>query len=290
MSEPAAPAPANPNADQTVYWNEQAGPTWVAMQDILDWQLAPLSRAGAEALGPREGEHILDVGCGCGASCLELAWAIEPEGSVTGVDISAPMLAVARERADKAGYPQVRFIQADAQTFAFEPGAFDGVFSRFGVMFFEDPAAAFANIRKALRPGGRLAFVCWQAAADNPLMTLPMQAAMAHFDAPPAPPADPHAPGPFAFADGERVRRILQEAGFTDIDVTPHRQAIGARTLDDAVRTALSIGPLGRMLGEFPGKREAAAGSVREALAAYANDKGVLLPSATWIVTGRSPG
>lgn len=277
------------NADQAAYWNEAAGPTWVAMQDIMDWQLAPLSHAAIQALGPREGDHLLDIGCGCGASSLELAWAVDPEGSVLGVDISKPMLEVARQRADKAGYPQVRFALGDAQTYPFEAGAFDGVFSRFGVMFFENPVAAFANIRKALRPGGRMAFVCWRAMADNPLMFLPMQAAARHFDAPSAPPPDPYAPGPFAFADGERLRRILAEAGFIDIDLRPHDEMIGARTLDDAMETALRVGPLGRMLGVFPDKREAAMASVREVLAPHATPDGVLLPSATWIVTARQP-
>ncbi len=285
MTDTQAPA----NADQTTYWNEAGGPAWVALQDILDWQLAPLSRAAVEALGPREGEHILDIGCGCGASSLELAWAIDPEGSVLGVDISAPMLEVARRRADKAGYPQLRFVLADAQTHPFEAGAFDCVFSRFGVMFFEDPATAFINIRKALRPGGRMAFVCWRAMADNPLMTLPMQAAASHFDAPPGPAPDPFAPGPFAFADGERLRGILQGAGFVDIGLRAHQEMIGARTVDDAMQTALKVGPLGRALAAFPDKREAAMVSVREALTAYATPRGVLLPSATWIVTARSP-
>ncbi|MGA0602141.1 class I SAM-dependent methyltransferase [Caulobacter sp. KR2-114] len=282
-------ATAAANADQAAYWNQQAGPTWAAMQEIMDWQLAPLSRAAIDALAPREGEHILDIGCGAGATSLDLAWRIDPEGSVLGVDIAEPLLALARARADAAGYPQVRFALGDAQTHAFEPGAFDAAFSRFGVMFFADPTAAFRNIRRALRPGGRLAFVCWRAMADNPLMTLPMQAAAPVLDAPAAPPADPHAPGPFAFADGERVRRILSEAGFADIAVTAHDERIGARTLDDALQTALRVGPLGRALASQPDRRDAAVSAVREALAAHAGPDGVLVPSATWIVTARSP-
>src|SRR5438477_10869711 len=167
MSETAA------NAGQRAYWNEQAGPTWVALQDQLDAQIAPLSQATVAALAPREGEHLLDIGCGCGASTLELAWQVDPEGTVLGVDISAPMLEVARKRAHDAGYEQVRLLEADAQTQAFEPGAFHAAFSRFGVMFFEDPTAAFMNIRRAVKRGGRLAFLCWRAMALNPIMTLP---------------------------------------------------------------------------------------------------------------------
>lgn len=277
------------NADQAAYWNDQAGPTWAAMQEIMDWQLAPLSRAVIDVLQPQEGEHVLDIGCGAGGTSLELAWRIEPEGSVTGVDVSEPLLDLARRRADAAGYAQVRFIHGDAQAQAFKAGAFDAAFSRFGVMFFADPVAAFANIRKALRSGGRMAFVCWRAAADNPLMTLPLQAAAHLFDAPPAPAPDPRAPGPFAFADGERLKAILGDAGFTDVSLTAHSARIGSRTLDDALQAALRIGPLGRMLNSFPDRREAAIGAVRAALAAHEGPDGVLLPSATWIVTARSP-
>jgi len=277
------------NTDQAAYWNADAGTTWSQLQDILDFQLAPLSRAALAALAPAEGEHILDIGCGCGATSLDLAWAIDPEGSVLGVDISEPMLAVARQRADQAGYKQVRFALGDAQVFPFEAGAFDAVFSRFGVMFFEDPTAAFANIRRALKPGGRLAFVCWRAPTENPVMMLPMQAAARHFEAPPAP-VDPLAPGPFAFADGERLRGIMRAAGFTDVTLTPHDEAIGAPTLEDSLKLSLRVGPLGRMLVANPDKAEAALASVREALAPYVKADGVLLPSATWIVTARSPG
>lgn len=277
------------NADQAAYWNDQAGPTWAALQEIMDWQLAPLSRAVVEVLEPRDGEHVLDIGCGAGATSLELAWRIEPEGSVLGVDVSQPLLNLARTRADKAGYAQVKFVRADAQTYRFEAGAFDVAFSRFGVMFFADPVAAFGNIRRALRPGGRIAFVCWRAAAENPLMTLPMQAAGHLLDAPPTPPADPHAPGPFAFADGARLRRILEDAGFSEVALDPHSAMIGSRTLDDALTAALQIGPLGRMLKGVPEKRDAALAAVRDALAAHEGPNGVLLPSATWIVTARAP-
>ena len=277
------------NTDQAAYWNADAGATWSQLQDLLDFQLGPLSQAALSALAPAEGEHILDIGCGCGATSLDLAWALDPEGSVLGVDISEPMLAVARRRADQAGYKQIRFALGDAQVYPFEAGAFDAVFSRFGVMFFENPTAAFANIRRALKPGGRLAFVCWRDPAENPVLSLPMQAAAHHFDAPAAP-ADPFAPGPFAFADGERLKGILAGAGFTDVVLTPHAQAIGAPTLDDSLKLSLKVGPLGRTLAANPDKREAALASVREALKPYVTPEGVLLPSSTWIVTARSPG
>ena len=276
--------PGAPNADQITYWNEGAAPAWVALQDRLDWQLAPLSRAGIAVLAPAAGERIIDIGCGCGATSLDLGNAVGADGAVLGVDISAPMLAVARRRAVEAGQSWVRFEEADAQINPFEAGAFDAVFSRFGVMFFADPTAAFANIRTALRPGGRLGFVCWRAPDESPVMTLPLQVSLKHFDAPP-PPADPQAPGPFAFANPERLRGILSGAGFSDIALRPHDEAIGGRTVEDVIDVSLRVGPLGRMVREAPDKREAAIASVREALTPYITDRGVLLPSATWIAT-----
>ena len=163
-----------PNAQQATYWNEGAGPTWVELQAPLDRQLAPLGQAAMAALAPKPGERILDIGCGAGNTTLELARAVAPDGRVTGADISHTLLEVARRRgADMAG---VRFVEADVQVHSFEPGGFDAVFSRFGVMFFSDPTAAFVNIRRALKPGGRLAFVCWRTPAENPIMSLPMAA------------------------------------------------------------------------------------------------------------------
>ena len=271
-----------PNASQVAYWNEAAGPTWADLQAPLDRQLAPLGRAAMAALSPRPGERLLDIGCGAGETSLELARAVAPGGEVTGVDISRPLLEVARRRAE--GMPGVRFLEGDAQTHAFEPAAFDGVFSRFGVMFFADPTAAFVNIRRAMKPGGRLAFVCWRSPAENPIMTLPMAAALAHVPAPPPPP-EPGAPGPFAFADPERVRTILGDAGFTDTALTPHAAKIGSGDLETALGLSLRVGPLGALLREYPDRREAVVAAVRAALAAHEGPDGVKLDSATWIVT-----
>ena len=275
-----------PNASQVEYWNTATGPTWAALQAPLDRQLAPLGRAGMAVLAPRAGEQILDIGSGSGDTSLELAAAVPPGGAVTGVDISQPMLEVARRRAE--GLAGVRFVEADAQTYPFAPGSFDAAFSRFGVMFFADPPAAFSNIRRALKPGGRIAFVCWQAPSENPIMVLPMMAAASHL--PPAPPPEPFAPGPFAFADPERVRGILAEAGFADIQITPHNEKVGGGDLDTAVDLALRVGPLGRMMRENPGAQDAVIGAVRQALAAHDGPGGVKLDSATWIVTARAPG
>ena len=281
MSDAAA------NAGQIDYWNDTAGQTWARLQAALDIQIEPLDRAVIAALAPAPGEHVIDVGCGCGESTLALADAVGPSGLALGVDISEPMLAVARERA--GGRAQVRFQNADAQVHAFGQGRFDMIHSRFGVMFFEDPTAAFANLRRALRPGGRLAFLCWRTPAENPVMTAPMAAAQP-FLPPPEPPT-PGAPGPFAFADPERVRAILSGAGFADIAIAPQDMPAGGNTREETLELSLRVGPLGRMLRENPQvDREAAVADVRAAIAAHARPDGrVFMDSACWIVTARAP-
>jgi SAM-dependent methyltransferase len=272
------------NAAQVEYWNNATGPTWAELQAPLDRQLAPLGRLAMAALAPRPGERILDVGCGAGETTLALAEAVMPGGAVVGADISRPMLEVARRRA--AGRNDISFLEADAQAQDFGAGSFDGVFSRFGVMFFADPVAAFANLRRALKPAGRLAFVCWRRPDENPIMTLPMQAALAHLPAPE--PSDPDAPGPFRFADPEKVRRVLSDAGFKDVATTPHDVKVGAGDLDTVLMLALRVGPLGRMLRENPDRTEQVVEAVRGALAAHDGADGVKLGSATWVVTARA--
>jgi SAM-dependent methyltransferase len=197
------------------------------------------------------------------------------------------MLEVARSRAAAAGAKHVQFLEADAQTHALEPGAFAGVFSRFGVMFFEDPVAAFRNLRCALVPGGRLAFLCWRAPEENPIMTRPMAAARHHF--PPQPAATPGAPGPFAFADGDRVRGVLEQAGFSDIALAKHDAEMGGNSLEDALTLALRVGPVPGLLRTYPELAPQVRESIREALVPCVRDGAVWLGSATWIVTAKSP-
>lgn len=272
------------NAAQIAYWNEAAGPTWADLQEPLDRQLAPLGRLGMEALAARPGERILDIGCGAGATSLELAAAVSPGGAVTGADISRPLLDLARRRAE--GVAGVSFLEADAQTYPFEPGGFDGVFSRFGVMFFADPPAAFANIRAAMKPGARLAFVCWRTAMENPIIVLPAMAAAPHL--PPGPPPEPGAPGPFAFADPEHVLALMGAAGFDEVAITPHDLKVGGGDLNTALSLALKVGPLGSQLRENPDQRELVIDAVRAALAPHNGPDGVKLGAAIWVVTARA--
>ncbi|RYF90193.1 MAG: methyltransferase domain-containing protein, partial [Caulobacteraceae bacterium] len=190
---------------------------------------------------------------------------------------------VAQTRLTAAELGQAGVIEADAQAEDFGAGQWDAVYSRFGVMFFADPAAAFANLAAALKPGGRLAFVCWRPLKENPWMTAPLAAALKHVPAPE--PTDPQAPGPFAFSDPERVRGILAGAGFRDIAITPHDQPIGGNSLDDALIVARKVGPAARLIADHPGQREAVLASMREVLAAHETPSGVWFDSATWIVS-----
>jgi SAM-dependent methyltransferase len=202
-----------------------------------------------------------------------------------GVDRSAAVLAFARRAA--TGCERVRFVQADAQVFAFEPASFDAAFSRFGVMFFADPMAAFINIRHGLRPNGRLAFVCWRALEENLLDLVPIKAASAHL--PTQPVRDPDAPGPFAFANSDRVRRILEGAGFEDIEITAHDEMVGSGDLDTMLAVCSRVGALGKILRENPELRDVTLPAVRSALAAYDGPDGVKLNAAIWVVTARAP-
>ncbi len=276
------PEDAADNRAQREYWNSAAGLTWAKWQRSLDRQIAPLGREAMRLLDPRPGERILDIGCGCGQTSLELAQRVAPDGAVVAADLSQPMLAVARARLrDSPGLP-LEFRELDAQTGSFGGNAFDAAFSRFGVMFFGDPVAAFANIRHALRPAARLAFVCWRPLAENLWMRVPLEAAR-HLLPPLAPP-EPDAPGPFAFADAERVRRILAAAGYDGIQIDAFDAGIGGADLEDSVTLACRIGPLGAALREHPEALDAVSGAVREALAPYVTEAGVQLPGAVWIV------
>jgi SAM-dependent methyltransferase len=280
-----------PNAEQVRYWNETAAPKWVEYQTVLDAQLEAIGGLAMDRARLVVGERVLDVGCGCGATTRALAARVGPSGSAHGVDVSAPMLARAAALAREAGLANVRFTNADAQTHRFEPGGADVLYSRFGVMFFADPPAAFRNLRGALRPGGRVSFVCWQPLAENPWLLVPLGAAAQHLQL--TPPA-PGAPGPFAFGDAERVRGILAEGGFEGIHFEGVRDTltVGGGGLEEAVRFLLEgVGPTSAALREAdPAVRPRVYTAVREALTPFTTPAGVRMPAAVWIVTARAPG
>ena len=280
------------NHEQIAYWNQQAGPAWVVHQKRLDSQIRPHGALALETLAFCHGQRVVDVGCGCGDSSLEIARRVGPGGEVLGLDISEPMLARARERASLAGLQQLEFQRGDAQNADLVEERFDAVASRFGVMFFEDPVAAFTNLARALKPGGRLAFVCWQAPAENPWVLVPMAAAAPHLALPP-PPA-PGAPGMFAFADAERVQGILKAAGYRSIEISGAHvpMAPGGGSIDDAVEVFLEVGPVASALRESAAGsslRARVAGAVREAFASHVGDQGLSLDSAIWVVSAQRP-
>jgi SAM-dependent methyltransferase len=273
------------NADQIAYWNGPGGQRWADRQQNQDLVLAPVADVLLDRANVKAGERIVDLGCGAGATSVAFAQKVGPSGHVLGIDISGPMLERARG-ITPTGLP-VDFVLADATVYPFVPASFDLVASRFGVMFFADPALSFANVRRALRPSGRLAFACWREPRENPFFMVPLQAVYEHVPKPPRP--GPEEPGPFSFASEARVHRILGEAGFHGIAMEPCNLmldiAIG-RGLEVAVQSALEIGPAARALAEQPPEVVAAAtNSIRDALAGYVNEEAVLLPAAVWIVT-----
>ena len=274
------------NAAQIDYWNAGAGQTWAQFQEQLDRQLEPLGLEAMRILMPSKGERILDIGCGCGQTSLELAARVGPQGLVVGIDISKPMLEVAARRPLPASDLRVDFRCLDAQVDDLGQGVFDAAFSRFGVMFFTDPVAAFAHIRASLKPGGRLAFVCWRPLQENLWMRAPLEAALPFL--PPVQPSDPTAPGPFAFADASRLRSILIDAGFGSIAIEPFDANVGGAGIGPTLQLTFKVGPLGAMLREHPECAEAVADAVRDVLAKYATPDGVLMPAAVWIVLARN--
>ena len=274
------------NDEQARHWNSDEASHWVTHQADYDRMLAPFTDmlVGAAVLSP--GDRVADVGCGCGATTRAAAQAVAP-GPVLGVDLSAPMLTRARADARAAGFANAAFEQADAQVHPFGDASFDAVISRFGIMFFADPVAAFANLGRATRPSGRLAFVCWQDFTANQWLLVPGAALAQHVTLPDL--APPGAAGMLAFADPGRVRAVLSGAGWRDIDVVPRHTSMlvgGGGTLDDAVEF-LRTGSMGRTAlgGASVDTAERALHAVRDALAQHLTGDGVRLDAAVWCVS-----
>lgn len=235
------------NQDQVALWNDASGRTWVEMQAVLDGLMAPLGSIAVNEGFPGEGGRVLDIGCGSGATTLAMARRLGAAGRSVGIDISEPLLTAAKARAAGEGISNASFVQADAQTHAFEPDSFDALISRFGVMFFDDPEAAFTNLRRATRISGKLALVAWRTPAENPFMTTARRAAEPLLSNMPTP--DPKAPGQFAFADSARVRQILERAGWNDIVISPV-DAEGKVAEQDLYAYVTKLGPVGVALKE----------------------------------------
>ena len=277
------------NQEQIQYWNGDAGKRWAQEDDTMAQLLRPITEAliaYAEIDGSRS---ALDIGCGGGSQSVMLADELGEGARVTGVDISQPMLAVAKDKAAAPahGRASMDFVQADAATHNFAAGEFDLIFSRFGVMIFDDPVSAFTNIRTALKPGGRVVFCCWQPVKANDWTRIPLQAALQHVPAPAQ--VDPDAPGPFAFSDPERVHNILQSSGFTGIGAEPYSTSLHfgkTSTLAQSVRELAMIGPVSRLLvGQDEEVLEKVFKSMEDVLSSHYRDGTLSLTGAVWFVT-----
>jgi len=274
------------NESQREHWNSAEAQHWVTAQDRYDRQLQPFGDAVIEAAAMVPTDRVLDIGCGCGATTIAAA---TRGASAVGADLSEPMLARARQTATDMGVDNAEFVVADAQTDAFGSAAFDVAISRFGVMFFDDPAQAFANIASALRPEGRLAFVCWRELAVNEWLLIPGLAAAAHVPLPDT--GAPGGPGMFSLADSERIAELLEGAGFDDVTVSPldtQMLLAGGGSIDETVDYLLSTG-IGRAMFEGAEPRAAAAAldAVKTVLGEHHDGDGVRLGAATWLVTAR---
>ncbi len=282
---------ADVNAEQRAFWNSDVSERWVAQQHILDHQFEALTRRLRERSAITGGERLVDIGCGAGSTSLALAGLVGESGRVLAIDISEPMLARARQRAAEAGVGNVEFRLSDAQTHDFEAGGFDLVTSRFGIMFFEEPVPAFANLTTALRAGGRLVCVSWAALADNPWFRIPREIAIRHLG--PPEPASPTAPGALAFADAGYVEGILRSAGFQAIRIEAETMPLGFQmSLAEVARFVCDMGPAGRLirLNQPPAETvDRMAAEIAEAFQEFVRADGIEIPASLNYIEARRP-
>jgi SAM-dependent methyltransferase len=282
----------NGNADQIEFWNGEHGRSWARYADIVDIMFAEITDAILDAASVGIGDRVLDLGCGSGGTTLVAAERVTIIGSVTAIDISAPMIEHARARAAQAAKTDAHnltFVMGDASSYPFVENSFDAVVSRLGSMFFEDPEETFQRIAPAIKPGGRIALGVWRGPRENLWAMAPVSATRDFLAMPPRP--GPEDPGPFSFADPDRVRPILMAAGLKEIDFTPldYRIPLG-RTLEEALNFTLEMGPLSAPLAAVTGdSRAKAIDTISGVLKDNQDDDGVVrLAGACWIVTARA--
>lgn len=264
------------------YWKEEGGEKWAEYIDATENSLQAFSKMLLDGAEIRQGETILDVGCGGGANSIEAAHRTGVRGSVTGVDISPQILAVASARG--AAVDNLRFVCADAANTDQGEEVYDLIISRFGVMFFSDPTAAFTNLRKALKKDGRLVFMCWRSMEENPWMSAPA-AAVFGIIPPKEPPPQPGQPGPFSMAMKDNIVAILSEAGMAGISVEAIDAGMELGKIEDAVNYFMKMGPAAATLVDATDEQKSqAAVAMREALAQYESESGVIAPAAVWLV------
>lgn len=280
---------SSPTSGPHSLFQDRSGESWVALRECLDAQLDPFGQRVLARLAPQSGARALDVGCGTGATLLQLAELVGPRGEVVGIDVSEPMLECAEERVREGGYAQVDMLLDDAQTHVFLDRYFDLAFSRFGLMFFADALAGFDNVCRALRRGGRLGFVSWQGRERNAWADVPLAALRRVAPALAAPQfLESSEPGPFFLSDPDKIRALLAASGFTHIEITAVEQTLhfgASASVADAVEFGLKIGPAARLVAEAePALRPEFRAALAEALQPFASERGVWLEAAAWSV------
>jgi SAM-dependent methyltransferase len=270
--------------EQTALWDGPAGHAWVDEQALLDQLLRPFEERLLEDIAQGANLQVLDVGCGTGSTTVAIARKLGVHGRGVGADISRPMLEAARARAQREG-ARASFLHANAQLYPFEPHSFDRIVSRFGVMFFSDPVAAFVNLRRAMRGDGLLHFIAWRSAEENPFMTTAERAAAPLL--PTLPPRPKEGPGQFAFAEAHKVSALLSAAGWENVDIRP-LEATCAFPVRDLERYVTRLGPLGLLLEQTDvATRENVIATVRAAFAPYVQAAEVRFDAACWEVRAR---
>ena len=281
------------NQLQKEMWNGRAGASWVRHNTLLEQLLAEPGRRCMDTLSPPAGARLLDVGCGCGNQTLEWASRLDAQSKITGIDISEPMLSLAHDLKaahQSALQAEVEFVEGDASDSLFPNETFDAIYSRFGVMFFNDPTAAFATLRATLKPDGELGFVCWQSPTLNPFFTAPMQAALSVLPQPPS--AKPGAPGPFGLADKNIITNVLSDAGFRELSITPLELQLsvgGSLSFDAIFEELVQIGPAAALIAESdPSLKDRAREAVYKRLFEfYSPGNGVAFEANFWLVNAR---
>lgn len=270
---------------QSEYWNGSAGKKWASLADNQDTLLGKLGEAAMDAGSLSNAQSVLDIGCGSGGSTFEISRRIGSGGAVWGVDISKPMLDIAITRLTNHDIGNVKFSEADVTTLDFTNHSFDRAFSRFGVMFFEDPVASFVNIANSLKPNGKLAFCCWRSLSKNEWFELPLNVGLKYC----APPnqVDPHAPGPMAFKDQDRINSILNASGFTKVSIHDHEsKLVVGPTPEIAASNLTDVGPLSRLMQNSDNHiKMLVQTKLEKQLMEHVTSRGVELNSNIWIVT-----
>lgn len=272
------------------FWNGEGGKKWLRFQENIDNGLFPFGQEAITAAMLESGEHVLDIGCGWGNTSFEIAPHVGPFGRVKGIDISEVILEQTPSRDRLATRFNIDFERADAQSYSFEPKSFDVVYSRFGVMFFHEPVEAFKNIRKALKPTGRMSFICWQPIEVNEWVSFPLDIAEKYVPLLPRP--DPDEPGGFSFGDPNRVEDILKKAGFVDIEITPFNITFNVgKNINEAVTFLSQIGPTSSAFDNPEVDeiiKDLISTELHDKLVIFETKDGVELSAATWIVTARN--